>query len=403
MSIILPGYDQVRGNTRWNTDYRETNVPWRIVLHTVEGDPSSVAGMKATARNHRYGPHLWVSPRLNAKIQTVPLDKSAYALLHPSGTPETNHMRAIQVEQFGFAAQTQDWDDSWCDWIGEHVIAEICRVIPGINLDYVERTYGAGDGIILATSSSPIRHNEVVWRNCNWVTSHQRIIANDHWDCGRYKMDRALRAAREALGNPGPVAPPAPPTPNVPSEGGLTMSEVDHILNHINAHVIDRFDREFAELDEKFTRLENRVDQVGLGTLSFMMNNQKTGVLFRKAGESAPWYGMMGGRVLGPLDFESARQFKELNEITENSVEVADPLFSILTASAEVVLDDVSVDEIVEGVSETNQQFLNGLPDSSELAQTIAQQVVAQLGPERSTQDILEAIAEALQAAAAQR
>lgn len=392
MGIELPGYEQIRGNTPYGTNYRVPNAPWRIVLHTVEGDPTSLASMRLTAKNHRYGPHLWVSPRLGAKIQTVPLDKSASALLHPSGTIETNHMKAIQVEQFGFASQTQDWDDNWVDWIGEHIIAPIYRAIGGaINLDYVEKTYGAGDGIVLATSSSPIRHNQATWAGCNWVTTHQRIIYNDHWDCGRFKLARALQAARETLGTAQPVDPiPTPPT----DDGDLTVSEADRVIAHINKHVIEDFQ---ARTDS----LANRIDTTSLTLLSYMMNNQKTGVLYRVKGTTAPWYGLVGGRLIGPMDFEQAVEFKRQHEITENSIEIDQAWHDMYAGSFDVVtLSDKSVEDIANEVGEVNAQLLNGLPDNTdELAQKIAQQVVVQLGPNK-TADTLNAIADALKQAA---
>lgn len=376
----LPGYTQVRGNTPANTNYRETQVPWRLVLHTVEGDPPTEAAMISTARSHANGPHLWVSPRLGVKIQTVPLDKCARALARPRGAPETNHMRAIQVEIFGFAGQTHTWPAEWNIWLGENVVAPIQRALSGaLNLDYVERTYGAGEGIVLAVSSSPIRHDVATWRRCNWVTSHQRVPSNDHWDAGAINMGLILSSAKYALGQ---APPPPPATPSTSSEEDELMSVAEHLKQHMNAV------GEGVKAD-----LRHKIDLLGFGQSSFILNNQKTGVLFRKAGTTAPWYGMMGGRVIGPMDFDTAIEFKKLNEISENSVEVADPLFSVLIAPAEVVLADKSVEEIAEAVSSVDAAFLNETADAT--AQKIAQGVLAQLG-DRISADFVDEVAQTL-------
>lgn len=372
----LPGYTQIRGNTPATTPYRETQVPWRLVLHSVEGDPPTAAAMISTARSHANGPHLWVSPRLDVKIQTVPLDRAARALERPSGAPETNHMRAIQVEIFGFANQSHNWPPEWLDWLGREVVAPIQRAVGGaLNLDYVERTYGAGEGIVLAVQSSPIRHDRATWRRCDWVTTHQRIIGNAHWDVGKVNLGHILSAAKFALGQ---APPPPPTTPPTSSEEDELMSVANDIKNHTNVVAQD---------------IKNKIDLLGFGQTSFMLNNQKTGVIFRKAGTAAPWYGAMGGRVLGPLDFATAVEFKRLNEITENSIEISDPLFSILIAPAEVVLAEKSVEDIAAAVSEVDAGFLNETVDAT--AQRIAQGVLAQIG-ERVSADLIDEIAETL-------
>lgn len=381
--LLLPDYEQIRGSTRYTTDYRVPEAPWRLVLHTVEGDPATKAAMNYTARNHRWGPHLWVSPRLKHKIQTVPLNKSASALLHPSGTIETNHMKAIQVEQFGFANGTQDWSDEWADWIGEFVIAAVYIAVGGaLNLDYEEQTFGAGDGIILATSSSPIRHDASTWRRCNWVTTHQRIIYNDHWDCGKFKLRRALAAARETVGNPGPVD-PLPPV----DTGEMTVSEADRVIQHMDNILLKD--------------MQARTDQIAgqiARAMSWMAENQKTAVLYRVAGTTAPWYGLVGGRVVGPMDVSEAIEFKAHHEITENSIEISEAWHEIYTNALGVVeVSDKSVEDIANAVNEVNAQLLNGLPGGDELVQRIVQRIVVEVGEQNK--EILGSVADALKQA----
>lgn len=388
MQSEIQTFTQIRGNTRWDVDYRVPSAPWRVVWHTVEGDPRTVSGMNDTARGHKYGPHFWVSPRLKHRIQTVPIDKCASALLHPSGTIETNHMKAIQIEQFGFASQTQDWSPEWNDWLGEFVLAEIVRAIDGqLNLDYVEQTYGAGDGIILATKYSPIRHNEATWAGCNWNTTHQRIINNDHWDCGRFNLARVVYVAKETLGG----AQPVDPLPPITDEGGLTVSEADRVIKHMDNILL-------KDMQARTDAIAALVEKETNKAISAYLANQKTAILYRIEGTDAPWYGLVGGKVIGPLDFDDAVEFKRQHEISENSIIVSQAWHNIYSADGVVNVSDKSVQDIVDGVSSVNAEFLNGIQNSDELAQKIAQQVVVQVG--ESNKEVLRAIADALNSVA---
>lgn len=99
MTIFLPGFTKIDGPKKGNK-YRETDAPFRLVLHTTE----TSGNVRATAETHKNPPHLWVDPKTRERFQTISLDRSAYALSHPSGKVETNHMHAIQIEIVGFAS-----------------------------------------------------------------------------------------------------------------------------------------------------------------------------------------------------------------------------------------------------------------------------------------------------------
>jgi len=239
------------------------------------------------------------------------------------------------------------------------MVAFVRSVGSDIDLDYVERTYGAGEGIVLATVNSPIRHNLPTWYGCNWVTTHQRVIANSHWDAGKLRNGRVLSAAKEALGDtaPSPVLPPKPPTPPIEE---ITVAEADRIIEQVNLHT----------------------DAKVLGLMSFALANQKTGVLWRIEGTKAPWYGRDGaGTYL--LDFDAALEFKKLHEITESSATISQTLHDAITKDVAVVnVSGKSIDEIVAAVSEVDADFVNGAIE--EAVQRAVQAVQAQLSGDLS-------------------
>ena len=368
MSGLLPGYEQIHGATARGTNYRRTDLPWRVVLHTIEGYSSSHAGFRSLAAGHRNSPHLWVDPRAGKrwKLQTVPLDKAARSLRRASGQPETNHAMALQVEMAGRAAETQGWSNADLDWLGAEMLAPIVEFVRSvgsdINLDYVERTYGAGEGIILASVSSPIRYNQQTWYyDCNWVSTHQRVTGNSHWDAGDLNNGRIIAAAKEALGE-------TPPSPPPPPSGEITVGQAEDIIDHIDVKV--------------------------LGLMSFMMANQKTGVIYRVTGTTAPWYGVdaLGLRV---LDLDGAKQFKRMHEITENTPNISAELHAANLEMAGAEFDDDDLAAIADAVSETDAEFINGVAEAT--AQKLAQMVEFQTG---NNKDLLEAVAEALSQAA---
>ena len=360
--LVLPGYEQIHGATGRSTPYRVTSAPWRVVFHKVQGRTSSLAGFRTVAKNHSNGPHCWVDDRADRrwKLETVPINMSAKALAHPRGTPETNHMHAVQVEIAGYAEEAHLTPKADLEWLGTDVLAPIVRAIRSlggdIDLTYVERTYKANEGIVLASVNSPIRYDEPTWRRCNWLTTHQRVIANSHWDCGGLNLRTIIAAAREALGEtPPPKPPPKPPAPEE-----ITVAEADRIIEQVNLHT----------------------DAKVLGLMSFALANQKTGVLWRIEGSKAPWYGRDGdGTYL--FDFDTALEFKRLHEITESSATISQALHDAITSSTTVVnVSGKSVEAIAAAVSDTDADFINGAIE--EAVQRAVQAVQAQLSGDLS-------------------
>ncbi|MFF5082437.1 S8 family serine peptidase [Actinoplanes sp. NPDC000266] len=171
-------------------------VPWRFVFHTIEGRPSA-ADFRAMAARHENPPHLWAMPSADLLLQVIPLDRAAYALAHPKGTVETNRMRAIQVECWGYARDMDGVSVDVLDWLADRVLGPVSRLLP-INLRNVLPTLGEqAYGVKSAT-----RLKDVAWRDFDGVCGHQHVPGNQHWDPG--PLDLTAIAAR-AAGKAAPV------------------------------------------------------------------------------------------------------------------------------------------------------------------------------------------------------
>ncbi len=186
----------LEGISRVPNDHSEggtyvADVPWRFVGHTTEVIPSNVAGAIALAGRHEYPPHLWAWPEKEWLCQTVRLDRSAFALLHPAGTPETNKMRAIQVEVIGYAKDSPDKPDSFWDWLGENVVKPVIDAGYAIDLSNVAPTTGT-DG---AGTGGAVRMTRAAWRDFDGLCVHANVPDNAHWDMGEADLARVAQAA----------------------------------------------------------------------------------------------------------------------------------------------------------------------------------------------------------------
>jgi hypothetical protein len=192
--IWLPGAERILSARSAGGTHLD-GVPWRFVAHTTEVIPSSVDGARAMAARHKTPPQLWYWPEHRWLGQTVPLNRSAFALLHPKGTPETNKMRAIQVEIIGRAADTPNWPDEWWRRIGEDVLAPVIEAGIPINLAHVAPTTG-GDGY---GTGGRVRMSRAAWRAFDGVCSHSNVPDNKHWDIGAGRLDLIAQAAGDDM------------------------------------------------------------------------------------------------------------------------------------------------------------------------------------------------------------
>jgi uncharacterized protein YcbK (DUF882 family) len=189
--LWVPGAERV-ANRRTGGSY--ISAPWRFVFHTVEADPSPEA-FRRLAAEHANPPHLWALPSADLVLQTVPLNRSAYALARPDSVP-TNTSHAVQVELAGFAANMATASQAFLDWLADRVLAPVARMVP-INLDNVrppggEYCYG---------SSSPCRMSVEEWTRFDGVCGHKDVPRNKHWDPGGLNMAAIAARAKAQLGS----------------------------------------------------------------------------------------------------------------------------------------------------------------------------------------------------------
>jgi hypothetical protein len=166
---------------RVGAPYRDGSAPWRKVWHSVEGDPSTIAGARGLAIAHRTPPHLWAAPRLDWVGQTVPLNLAAYALKHPDGAPETNHRHAIQTEVFGFARDDMLRDPGIIRWLAARVLGPVLDAGVPINLSHI----APSDGSDAAGINGSVRLSWSWWASFDGQCAHQNVPGNEHWDAGR--------------------------------------------------------------------------------------------------------------------------------------------------------------------------------------------------------------------------
>ncbi|MBB5076377.1 S8 family serine peptidase [Nonomuraea endophytica] len=163
--------------------------PWRLVMHTIEAEPS-VDGFRAMVARHPSPAHLWAMPSADLLLQVIPLDRAAYALKHPSGTVETNRSRAVQVEIWGNAANMANAPRETLDWLAERVLRPVAELVP-LNLLNVKATggrecYGA---------RAACRMSDAEWAAFDGVCGHQHVPNNSHWDPGRLDLGYLARRA----------------------------------------------------------------------------------------------------------------------------------------------------------------------------------------------------------------
>jgi peptidoglycan hydrolase-like protein with peptidoglycan-binding domain len=167
--------------------------PWRFVFHTIEGEPSANA-FRQLAAGHANPSHLWAMPSANLLLQTIPLDRSAYALARP-GSTQTNRLQAVQVELWGYAANMAGASQATLVWLADRVLAPVARMVP-INLDNVRPV---GGEYCYGTSSS-CRMSADEWNRFDGVCGHKDVPDNSHWDPGGLNMAAIAARAKAQIG-----------------------------------------------------------------------------------------------------------------------------------------------------------------------------------------------------------
>lgn len=164
----------------------------KLLWHTTEG--STVEGALGAYLARKVPPHVTVDPWRGRLVQHVPLSRAAYALR------QVDQTGVIQVEIVGRAAETHRWQDWVLEWLGRKVAAPIMAACPQITRDRWARCYGADEGYVLASVSSPIRLQPAAWAAFSGMLGHQHAPGNDHWDPGRLNLGEIATYARAELG-----------------------------------------------------------------------------------------------------------------------------------------------------------------------------------------------------------
>src|SRR6478609_3338141 len=160
-ALWVPGAERIANSKSAGGSY--IGAPWRFVFHTIEGEPSA-NGFRTLAAGHANPPHLWAMPSADIVLQTIPLDRSAYALARP-GSVQTNRANAIQVELWGFAAKMGDASAETLNWLADRVLAPVARLVP-INLT---RVTDVGPGEPCYGKNSSCRMSAKEWESFDGV------------------------------------------------------------------------------------------------------------------------------------------------------------------------------------------------------------------------------------------
>ncbi|MDP8926995.1 MAG: D-Ala-D-Ala carboxypeptidase family metallohydrolase [Actinomycetota bacterium] len=189
--LWVPGAERVANSRSRGGTY--VAGPWRFVFHTAEVEPSA-DGFRRMAQRHRNPPHLWAMPSADLLLQTVPLNRSAFALARP-GSTQTNRRQAIQVEVWGRARDMATASPATIEWLAERVLAPVARFVP-INLENVRP---AGTSACYGRRSH-CRMTPEEWNAFDGVCGHKDVPDNSHWDPGGLDMAAIARQARAVLG-----------------------------------------------------------------------------------------------------------------------------------------------------------------------------------------------------------
>lgn len=189
----------------------------KLLLHTTEtgGWPGYASGSMA--------PTLTYHPRLRAWRQHCNVDRSARALVDPSGTAvRENRDNVVQIEIVAYA------DEALARQRGHLPVSELTDEQLGDLADFLAWLRAEWGGPPLAAPTflpypksagdSPVRMSGPTYDAFRGVLGHQHASGNSHGDPGALNVSRILQLAGGA--------PTITPTPT----GGLTMSDVSTIL-----------------------------------------------------------------------------------------------------------------------------------------------------------------------------
>lgn len=202
MTLRVSGFQWNPSPHRRAAAIRRPEAPPRLTIHTTETDPGTMAAVHA---NLEWPYTFALDPARKVAQQWLEADGAAYALVHPTGTPETNHMgrRHPQVVIVGRAANMHTLPNDQLEWLAAKIgpILDACD-IPNRWLT----PYRAGhQGWTLASPNSPARMSWNAWGHFTGVCCHQHVPGNDHWDPGGLDVSRLQALIEDAHRAPAPT------------------------------------------------------------------------------------------------------------------------------------------------------------------------------------------------------
>ena len=192
MGIWLPDVARFTGRRIGGQpqDRRRADLPPRLTGHTTE-TPAGTA--EAVAKNLAWPYTMIVDPARRQILQLLPLDSTAYSLRGTHAATgakiETNHLGKMhpQIALVGYAKDMDDLSVADLDWLADNVfgpVMELCG-IPNV----WEPTHGEGEGVVLASTRSPIRLTRTECEAYSGVLWHQHWYGQDHWDGGAINVE----------------------------------------------------------------------------------------------------------------------------------------------------------------------------------------------------------------------
>lgn len=250
----LDGYTHITDNARSDGGTIAPGYPARVVWHTVEGGISV-----PSARGHSSPPHLWVDPIRRVKLQTVPLDRSSYAMWDQADYPHrTNKANAVQVEIAGYAAEAGGWPDSTLVWLAAEVLAPVVEFIrsQGGTFDFDGCPDPPKDEQIGGSSyeNAPQRFTWAKWATFNSHCGHRHVTGNgDRYDPGLLNLRKISAYTAELVGTAGTASVPTPPI------GELTVAQYEDLVARIT-RMHDELNRRFDAVGEVINPTRKTVD-----------------------------------------------------------------------------------------------------------------------------------------------
>lgn len=203
---------------------RNKKAPPRMVLHTTEtkGFPGYNSGAAAPHFTIGVG-HSGSLPNEKPGVvrvrQHISLDRTALALKHPSGTPETNHQgsHCVQIETITYVG-----DQPKHGIVGNKgnfpapltaalagLVREILEVIPGINIDHHPEMWSATGS---AGSGAKQRFTAKEWAEFDGICGHEHVPDNSHWDPGALDIESFVALVKSESAGSGATTSGVAPT-----------------------------------------------------------------------------------------------------------------------------------------------------------------------------------------------